>query len=200
MPARTNPLGGRLPLLDPDELSGAQREVYDRIVATMVPWADATGFLSRTEDGRLIGPFNPVLLSPGVTSGFLDLQEAEGKHTSLSERVRQVVILTVGAVWGSDYELYAHEAAARKAGLSEGAIRALASGVLPDDLSDPEKVAQRYTRQLSAEHRVDQGLYEAAEVAFGRQGLVDIAVLAGCYHLVCFLLNGFEIPAPGRQA
>ena len=200
MPARTDTLGGRLPLLDPGELSDAQREVYDRIVATMVPWADASGFRSRTEDGRLIGPFNPVLLSPGVASGFLDLQEAEGKHTSLGERVRQVVILTVGAAWGSAYELYAHEAAARKAGLPEGAIRALASGTLPDDLSDPEKVAQRYTRQLSAEHRVDQNLYEAAEAAFGRQGLVDIAVLAGCYHLVCFLLNGFEIPAPGRRA
>ena len=77
MTARTDPLGGRLPLLDPDELSGAQRKVYDRIVATMVPWADASGFRSRTEDGRLIGPFNPVLLSPGVTSGFLDLQEAD---------------------------------------------------------------------------------------------------------------------------
>jgi hypothetical protein len=36
-------LGGRLPLLDPAELSETQREVYDRANSTMVPWAEAAG-------------------------------------------------------------------------------------------------------------------------------------------------------------
>src|ERR1700739_3126841 len=65
---------------------------------------------------------------------FLDLQETEQKNTSLSQRVRQVVILAVGAVWKSKYELYAHAAAARKAGISEDAIRMLTTGGLPDEL------------------------------------------------------------------
>ena len=196
MPVEPDALGGRLPLLDPEALSSEQRATYDRINATMVPWADRAEFQSKTTGGRLIGPFNPVLLNPGITDRFLDLQEAEAKHTSLDERVRQVVILAVGAVWRSSYELYAHAAVAHKAGLGEAAIRTLVAGGLPDDLSDREKIAQRYTRQLAAEHRVDPALYAAAEEAFGRQGLVDIAYLAGIYHLVCGLLNGFEIPAP----
>jgi 4-carboxymuconolactone decarboxylase len=130
----------------------------------------------------------------------LDLHDGEEKHTSLSERVRQVVILAVGAVWKSDYELYAHTAAAREAGISEDAIRTLVIGGLPDDLTDQEKIAQRYARQLSAEHRVDAGLYSAAEHAFGQQGLVDITYLTGIYHIVCALLNAFEIPAPSSEA
>ncbi len=199
MPTSSDQLGGRLPLLDPQALSAEQRQLYDRLNRTMIPWADAAGFRSHTEDGRLLGPFNPILYSPDVSAGFIDLQDAEAKHTSLSERVRQVVILTVGSVWGSAYELYAHEAVARKTGLSEKAVRTLAAGGLPDDLSDPEKVAHRYTRQLSAEHRVDPPLYEAAERAFGQQGLVDLAILAGSYHLVCFLLNGFDIPVPDQH-
>jgi len=193
-------LGGRLPLLDPAELSETQREVYDRANSTMVPWAEAAHFQSKTTDGKLIGPFNPVLFAPEMASCFADLQAAEAKYTPLSERVRQVVILAVGAVWKADYELYAHSAVARKAGLSEAAIRSLAGGGHPEDLSDEERVAQRFVRQLTAEHHVEEPLYRAAEASFGQEGLVAMTFLAGCYQVVCSLLNGFEIPAPAHEA
>jgi 4-carboxymuconolactone decarboxylase len=199
MSVQTEMLGGRLPLLDPQTLSVAQKETYDRLNRTWIQWADSVHFQSKTEDGRLIGPFNPILFSPVISSSFLDLQETEQKHTSLSQRVRQVVILAVGAVWKSNYELYAHAAAARKAGISEDAIRTLTTGELPDELSDEEKIAQRFARQLSIEHRVDEALYSAAERAFGKQGLVDITYLTGIYHITCALLNAFEIPAPDWQ-
>jgi len=42
--------------------------------------------------------------------------DAEQKHTSLSRRVCEVVILSVGAVWKYDYEIYAHSAVGRKVG------------------------------------------------------------------------------------
>jgi len=41
-------LGGRLPLLDPAKLSETQREVYDIANSTMVPWAEAAQFQSKT--------------------------------------------------------------------------------------------------------------------------------------------------------
>jgi 4-carboxymuconolactone decarboxylase len=196
MSKQTGKLGGRLPLLDPHELSGAQKELYDRENTTMVPWAESAGFRSKTDDGKLIGPFNPVLFSPDIGRAFLDLQAAEQGHTTLSKRVREVVILSVGAVWRSDYEVYAHMAVGRSVGLSDEAVRMLAGGELPSDLTEPERIAQRYTAQLCRDHRVSTELYHAAEKAFGQQGLVDIAFLAGIYQLVCTLLNGFEIPVP----
>jgi 4-carboxymuconolactone decarboxylase len=94
----------------------------------VVPWAERVGFASRTDDGRFIGPFNPSLLSPVTAGSFLDFQAAEEKNTSLSPRVRQVVILAVGAVWRSAYELYAHPAEGRETGLSAEAVQALAVG------------------------------------------------------------------------
>ncbi|MEH2184410.1 carboxymuconolactone decarboxylase family protein [Nostoc sp.] len=199
MSNQTETLGGRLPLLDPQMLSAEQKGLYDRMNQTAVPWADSAHFQSKTKDGRLIGPFNPVLFSPRLTSAFLELQAIEEKHTSLSDQVRQVLILSVGAVWKSEYELYAHSAVARKAGLSEESIRSLVSGGLPNDLSDQEKIAQRFALQLSTEHCVDDALYREAERTFGQQGLVDAITLIGIYHSVCALLNAFEIPAPQAQ-
>jgi 4-carboxymuconolactone decarboxylase len=69
----------------------------------------------------------------------------------------------------------------------------------PEDLFDEERVAQRFVRQLTAEHHVEEPLYRAAEAAFGREGLVAMTFLAGCYQVVCSLLNGFEIPAPAHE-
>ena len=98
-----NALGGRLPLLSPAALQGEQAQLYQVLTSTMVSWASASGFRGATEDGRLIGPFNPFLYSTGITPGFLKWMEAETKHTSLSKRVHEVVVLSVGAVWNSAF-------------------------------------------------------------------------------------------------
>ena len=194
-------LGGPLPLADRTTLTDAQGELFHAMMTTWVPWANEAGFQSTTADGRLIGPFNPFLLNPAVASKFLDLQLAEQSHTSISERVRQVVSLAVGAVWRADYELYAHSAVARKAGISEDAVRTLANDGLLNGLSEHKKIAERVARQWSTSHRIDDALYREAEQAFGRQGLFDIAALIGIYHMVCATLSMFAVPAPaqGRQ-
>ena len=110
--------------------------------------------------------------------------------------MREVVILAVGAVWGAQFELYAHSALAHKAGLSTESITALVSGRLPDDLSAHEKIASRVAQQLSTGHRIDDQLYREAQNIFGAKGLFDIAALIGVYHSVCAVLNLFAVPAP----
>lgn len=189
-------LGGRLPLLDPRALKGEQAQLYQVMNSTLVSWANANGFRGATEDGKLIGPFNPYLYSTGITPGFLKWMEADANHTSLNKRVHEVVILSVGAVWKSPFELYAHSAVARKVGLPEAAVSALVQGGSSDELADDEVVAHRFARQLASERRVDDDLYREAEAIFGRTGLVDMTYLIGLYLLTCALLNVFEIPAP----
>lgn len=192
-------LGGRLPLVDADTLDAPQRELFDYLRRRVVPWADAAGFRSTTADGKFIGPFNATLRSPTVAGAFLELQASEERHTSLSDRVRQVVILAVGAVWAADYEIYAHSAVARHCGIPDDAIRRLAAGTLPDTLSDEEKVAYRFAQKLSTSHRIDDSTFSHARKAFGDSGIVDIIILAGTYYMVCGVLNAFEVPAPSEN-
>ncbi|HEY9305197.1 MAG TPA: carboxymuconolactone decarboxylase family protein [Mycobacterium sp.] len=193
-------LGGRLALFDPQALSATQRELFDHITGTALPWAQGNGFAATTADRRLIGPFNPSLLSPQIATAFLQLQSVEEHHTCLDERVRQVVILTVGAVWQARYELYAHSAVARHTGLSRTAITELISGEIPDDLNENERTAQQFTRMLSTTHHVDDALYDHIEQIFGAAGVFEITMLTGIYHTVCGILNAFNIPAPGHDA
>jgi 4-carboxymuconolactone decarboxylase len=195
----TEAMGGRLPLMERSSLNEAQRALFDRLTQSVVPWAERAGFASRSGDGRFIGPFNPSLLSPDIAARFLEFQFAEEENSTSSERVREVVILAVGAVWRSAYELYAHSAAARTAGLSEKADGTLAQGGVPDELSPAERCAWRFAHQLSADRRIDQAVYDEAEAAFGTRGLADMLLLIGAYQTVCGVLNAFEIPAPKRE-
>jgi 4-carboxymuconolactone decarboxylase len=189
-------LGGRLPLADPATLTGAQRDLFEALKAAWEPLSNKAGIQMATADGRLIGPYNTFLLHPEVAAKFSEFQAAEATYTTLSPRVREVVIVAVGAVWGADYELYAHTTLARNAGLSEHAVTTLANGGIPDDLSEHEKIAANLTSQLSTRHRVDDELYREAEKAFGTTGLFDIAALIGQYHTVSAALTLFEVPAP----
>jgi 4-carboxymuconolactone decarboxylase len=189
-------LGGRLPLYDGKALNAAQKELYDWLMDVAVPWAEDANFHASTEGGRLIGPFNAALLTPAISSTFIDLAIAEQKNTSMSKRSREVVILTVGAVWHAPYELYAHCAVARHVGLSDDAVRTLAEGGLPGDLTAAETAVHRVARALSLEHRLDDALYREAEALLGADGIMETAILTGIYHMVCAILNVFEIPAP----
>ena len=135
MSDQTDTLGGRLPLADPAALNPAQREIFDRMATRIVPWANDAQFHSVAEDGRLIGPFNPALLNPAITAPFLDLQFAEQVHTSLSARVREVVILAVSAVWQADDCAVCPLRRSPQSRPLRRCPQAVATGGIPDDLS-----------------------------------------------------------------
>ena len=189
-------LGGRLPLLAPNELSGAQSTLHAAMDKDLIPWAKKSGFQASTDDGRLLGPFNPLLYSPMLGQGFLEYLAAERKHTSLNAKVREVIILSVGAVWKSAYELYANTAVAEKAGLERETVEALAAGRTPEELSDEQRVAHEFARSLCAGHQIAPELYARAEETFGRAGIVDLVHLTSLYMGTSALLNAFAVPVP----
>ncbi|MET0450365.1 MAG: carboxymuconolactone decarboxylase family protein [Mycobacterium sp.] len=189
-------LGGRLPLIDPATLTGAQKDLYGTMRSTLIAWADSYGVRGMTHDGKLIGPFNPCLYSTGITPGFLAWMHADSTRTTLDKQTHEVVILTVGAIWKSPFELYAHSAVARTVGLPEAAVEGLCRGETPPELTPGQLLAHEFARQLTREYKVDDDLYRAAEKHFGPATLVDLVYLVGLYLLTCSLLNAFQIPKP----
>ena len=189
-------MSDRLPLLAPDALDGAQRRLYDGLTAEEVPWAEKSGFQAATPDGRLLGPFNALLFNPAVGTAYIGLFHADRNSTSLPKRVHEIVILTTGAAWNSAYELYAHAAVGKAAGLSDDLIQAIASDQSPRFDVEEEAAAYEFTRQLTRSHRIDSETYARAKSAFGDRGLVDMTLLIGLYLMTCAALNAFEVPVP----
>jgi 4-carboxymuconolactone decarboxylase len=73
---------GRLPPLTPAELDGAQRQLYDSLVANEVPLFDGAGVQVIAQDGSLLGPFNPLLLNPALGAAQIGVFRADKASTS----------------------------------------------------------------------------------------------------------------------
>lgn len=189
----------RLPLLDPAALNPDQHALHERMAAGMLPWAKKFGVEAQTPDGRLLGPFNAMLYSPEMGAAQLNYLHTERDASSLDARVREVVILTVGAVCQSNYELYAHRAVAAQTGLAAVDIEALATGAelgANTQLQPEEQTAHRFVQAITKDHRVPKEIFAEAQKTFGHKGLVDMLHLAGLYMSISALLNAFEVPVP----
>jgi 4-carboxymuconolactone decarboxylase len=189
---------GRLRALRRSDLDAPQRAFYDSMVANEVPWAERGGARAIAADGTLLGPFNPLLFSPAISAAMLGVFRADKAGTSLPTRVHEIVILTVGAACHAAYELYAHRAIGRVAGLPGATINAIVAGERPAFESEAEACAYDFTWQLTLAHRVDDATYARAADAFGEAGLVDMVMLIGLYLTVSAIVNAFEVPVPTR--
>lgn len=189
--------GGRLPLLDQADMDDDQRRLDERLRSTTASWAQRAGFAAESDDGRLIGPFNALLHSPGLAAGYGRYLAAESEHTTLTPLQREVVILTVGTAWQADYEVYAHVAVARSLRLREEVIDTIrageeGAGVMADD----EAAVYAFTRELAGRRRVGARTYARAVDVLGQRAVVDMVHLIGIYLTTSAILNAFAVPAP----
>jgi 4-carboxymuconolactone decarboxylase len=189
---------GRLPWPRPEELDPTRRAVYDAIAGG--PRAAGPQVFRLTDDGgRLEGPFNAMLVSPGLGLALQELGAAVRYRTSLTDRAREIAILLLAGLRSSDFEWYAHERVGRRAGLTEDELLALRDGRSPSTLSDQERVVLETSRALAVEGDLDDDAYAAAEAALGREMLTELVVLVGYYDLLALSLRVFRTPLPAGE-
>ncbi len=190
---------GRLPWPTPEELDDARRAVYDAIAGGPRA-AGPQAFRLTDPDGRLEGPFNAMLVSPGVGHALQDLGAAVRYRTSLSDRAREIAILALAALRRSDFEWYAHERVGRRAGLTDEELASLLAGADPASLSSDEALLLRTTRLLATAGDLDDGAFAAAEEELGREQLAELVVLVGYYDLLALSLRVWRTPLPAGES
>jgi 4-carboxymuconolactone decarboxylase len=190
---KTSP--GRLPHLRPDELTEEQRRLYDEL--TGGPRSQGRQFFPLLEaNGGLAGPFNAMLASPRVGSALQALGAALRYESSLPDRAREIVILTVAAHLGSDYEWSAHEPQARHCGVPDVVIASLRKD-RPPELADPaERAAYQLARALLHREKVPDDLYRPVRAALDASGVFEVSTLVGYYWLLATQLRLFQVETP----
>ncbi|WP_416972140.1 carboxymuconolactone decarboxylase family protein [Streptomyces sp. 4F14] len=180
----------RLAGLPPAELNERQAEVYRAI--TGGPRATGQQAFALTDpDGRLLGPFNAMLLSPPVGLAVQALGAAVRYGSALGDRVREMAILAVAAHWNSAFERDAHEAMGRAVGLTAEELAALRTGTAPE-LTDPvELAALRATSALLQRGGLNDEEYADAVSALDERGLFELTTLVGYYSTLALQLRVF---------
>ncbi len=189
---------GRLRRFTPDELDPEQTEVHRAITGG----PRATGpqvFALRDEEGRLLGPFNAMLLSPPIGGALQALGASVRYGSVLSDRVREMAILVVAAHWGSDFESGAHEAIGRAIGLTEPELSALREGRVPT-LEDPRELAAvRVTAAMARAGDLTDEEYGTAVAMLGERALFELSALVGYYATLALQLRIFAGEGGARE-
>lgn len=185
----------RLPLLPPAELTAEQRLLYDTWEASTTQAAEYRGFEVRNSEGAFVGPWGVLLHFPELAVPLGQFIGLAQRLDGISERARQVVILTIGGRFNAAYELYAHTPLALRAGLRPDQIAALSAGARPADLSEDELLAADVTGALVRGGAVPGPLYDAAVAKLGQQGFDAVVFIAVHYLALGTLLNAYDVPA-----
>ncbi|WP_295121325.1 carboxymuconolactone decarboxylase family protein [uncultured Chitinophaga sp.] len=184
----------RITPLPPAQLSAEARYVHDEI-AGLIGRSQGQVNMQNAE-GALLGPFPPMLQYPQFGTAALSFLRTLDTHATIDKRVREVVILTVGAAFNARFELYAHEIMAKALGLTPHVIAVLAAGGTPYGLTEQENIAHHIASILAAGRAVPASMYNHATDLFGSDGVAEIFFLVGGYSLIAMILNGFDISAP----
>lgn len=186
----------RLDPLPPDDLDEAARRLRHEMAAAMQQ--NQAGVRSVAQDGALLGPFVPMLHFPQFGRGAWDYSKLFMASHTLREPVRQVAILVVASRMRARFEIYSHEIVARDSGLTAVQIAALAAAGRPADLDREQEIAYLVSLALVEGRQLPDSIYEAAISAFGETGTAELVFLVGSYVLLSIIINGYDIPVPGR--
>jgi 4-carboxymuconolactone decarboxylase len=141
------------------------------------------------------GPFLPLLRSPVLLDRVARVGEYLRFDSVLDVRIRELATCAAARHVGNQFEWLMHAPLAAKAGVSGDAIEALRLGARPRGLALDEEAALDFTFELLRNHGTSEPTYEAALAAFGEQGVVELAALAGYFVMVSWLMNVAHTPA-----
>lgn len=189
----------RLHKLDVAGLDDDQRRLYDEIAGG--PRAHGRQLIPLVDHaGRLEGPFNAMLLQPRLGAALQGLGSVLRYGCSLTDRAREVAILLVGHAEDSPFEVYAHEAVGRAAGLDDAELAALRDGRVDDLRGEDERAVARVTATLLARRDLTDLEYTSARTLLSEPALFELTTLIGYYTTLALQLRVFDVELPTESA
>lgn len=170
---------------------------YADLPETVRPLADD---ILKISSAALGGPYNALLRSPEMARRCFDHLDYLRFKTSVNKRLNEFAILIQARISNAQFEWWAHEPIARKAGLSDAVMRDLQNCQRPQHMQADERLVYDYCVQLSLNHRVPDALWHEAVTQMGEQAVIDLTVLSGTYVMVSMLLNATQVGIPNGGA
>jgi len=155
-------------------------------------------FIYKNDEGSVLGPFAPLLNSPGLCKPYCELFKAMSQIPGLTPKARETVILATGSHYKAAYEIYAHERLALKnTELTKEQINLIKNGQKPKDLDKGSSVAFDAAIELVAKPGpLKKESWDAVVKELGRKDALALVHFVGMYAYTCILLNGCDVPLP----
>lgn len=177
----------RIPAVSRDDVQENERAAYD-------------AFLQKRGGQLNTGPFSLMLHVPEVAQRFEALRLWLRDEASVSQKVQEIVMLTVAREMDCAYIWQAHAAAARSVGVRGEIVDNLREKKSLTGLAPEEQTAVDYTRELLRNRKVSKATFDRAGASFGRRGTLTLTNLVACYASLAYFMNAYELEAPVHAA
>jgi 4-carboxymuconolactone decarboxylase len=132
-----------------------------------------------------------ILRYPALAKAFLTFNNHVATASTLSKRIRELVILRISWLRRSEYEFVQHVVLARNAGLSEAELGQIQVG--PDapgwDSVDADLV--RAVDELHTDARIQDATWARLSTHFSTEQLMDLVFAVGCYDVLAMVFKTF---------
>ena len=176
-----------MPPVPPDKYDAAQKKAAEEFQAA--------------RKAPVSGPFSILIRIPELMTANRMMGDYLRLKPSIGTTLSELVILITAREWTQDYEWHVHAPIARKQGISQEIIDAIAAGRRPIGMNEDEEICYDFTIELQRSKRVSDATYERALKRFGETGVLDIAGINGYYTNLAMIMNTarFPIPADGKR-
>lgn len=157
--------------------------------------ADADNALKQALAGRSkLNIFSMIAHATGSAPLVLELGQSLTRNSSLDPALRELVLLRVGVACEAEYELSKHRRAARRAGLTEEQIEAVAT--FPESacvFSRFERLMLRFTDSILHDTRVSDDLFAEIIKELDHRQVVEVFLLIGFYWTVSRIMTHLDV-------
>ena len=112
----------------------------------------------------------------------------------LSKQDTELVILRVGHLRGSEYELQQHRRLARSRGLDHELQQRIFTGPDADGLSERQRVLLRGVDEFVNDRDLSDPTFAALSEHLSRQQIIEFCALAGHYDAIAGILAALRVP------
>ncbi len=181
-PARAQDGPPRFPSVTMEQLTPEQQAVAAEVL--------------KQSSAGLGGPYGMLIKSPELLKRYLMMTEYLRQKTSLPHRLNEMAILLEARIWDAQYEWWAHEPLARKAGLSDAIIADIRDGKRPGAMQPDEAVVYDVVTQLLNKKQLPDETFGRATKILGEQPTIDLIAVTGFYVMVSAVVIGGRIAIP----
>ena len=174
--------GPRFPKPTMEQLSAEQQAVAAEVL--------------KQSSAGLGGPYGMLIKSPELLKRYLMMTDYLRQKTSLPRRLNEMAILLEARLWDAQYEWWAHEPLARKAGLPDAIISDIREGKRPGAMQPDEAVVYDVVTELLNKRQLSDDTFGKAKQILGEQQVVDLVAVAGFYVMVSAVIIAGRVAIP----
>jgi 4-carboxymuconolactone decarboxylase len=146
------------------------------------------------------GPYGMLIKSPELLKRYLLMTEYLRQKTSLPHRLNEMAILLEARLWDAQYEWWAHEPLARKAGVPDAVIEDIRAGKRPATMQPDEAVVYDVVTEILNKRQLSDDTFARAKQILGEQQVVDLVAVTGFYVMVSAVVIAGRIEIPNGGA